>query len=70
MGGKKVMDRSTIEEVVLEQIYQLAGVNPPDRSNQNEFPGYPLAAQPKQAATVFYLVWPLMVILVWWLLRK
>ena len=70
MGGKKVMDRSTIEEVVLEQIYQLAGVSPPDRSNQNEFPGYPLAAQPKRAATVFYFVWPLMVILVWWLLRK
>ena len=70
MGGRKVMDRSTIEEVVLEQIYLLAGINSPDRSAENEFPGYPLAAQPKGAALIFYVIWPTFVILVWWLVRK
>ena len=29
MNGQRMTDRSTIEEVVLEQIYQLAGVKPP-----------------------------------------
>jgi len=70
MGGRKLMDRSTIEEVVLEQIYQLAGVSPPARSDDDAFPGYPLAVQPKWAALTFYLIWPLTVIAVWWLARK
>jgi hypothetical protein len=70
MNGQKIVDRSTIEEVVLDQIYQLAGLKSPERSNQDSFPGYPLAAQPKKAALLFYLVWPLIVILTWWLLRR
>lgn len=70
MSGKKVMDRSTIEEVVLSQIYQLAGVTQPEHAVENEFPGYPLAATPKKAAVIFYLVWPALVILAWWLVRK
>src|SRR5258707_10771376 len=70
MGGRKVMDRSTIEEVVLDQIYQLAGAPTPDRSEANDFPGYPLAVQPRMAALIFYLIWPLTVVLSWWLLRR
>jgi ABC-type transport system involved in multi-copper enzyme maturation permease subunit len=67
LGGQKIVDRSTIEEVVLEQIYQLAGVNAPERSIDDGFPGYPLATQPKRAAAIFYVVWPLLVIVAWWL---
>jgi hypothetical protein len=70
MGGKKLVDRSTIEEVVLDQIYQLASLKIPARSNENSFPGYPLAAQPKKAALIFYFAWPLIVIVVWWRLRR
>jgi ABC-2 type transport system permease protein len=70
LGGQKIVDRSTIEEVVLEQIYKLAGVNAPERSSDDGFPGYPLAAQPKHAAAIFYVVWPLIVIVTWWLARK
>jgi ABC-type transport system involved in multi-copper enzyme maturation permease subunit len=70
LGGQKIVDRSTIEEVVLEQIYKLAGVNAPERSSEDGFPGYPLATQPKHAATVLYFVWPLIVIIMWWLSRK
>jgi ABC-type transport system involved in multi-copper enzyme maturation permease subunit len=70
LGGQKIVDRSTIEEVVLEQIYQLAGVNAPERSIDDGFPGYPLATQPKRAAAIFYVVWPLLVIVAWWLSIK
>jgi len=70
LGGQKIVDRSTIEEVVLEQIYKLAGVNVPERSSDDGFPGYPLATQPKHAAAIFYVVWPLIVIITWWLVRK
>ena len=63
LGGQKIVDRSTIEEVVLEQIYKLAGVSAPQRSDEDTFPGYPLAAQPNYAAAIFYVFWPLLVIL-------
>jgi hypothetical protein len=70
MGGRKIVDRSTIEEVVLDQIYQLAGVSAPERSSEDGFSGYPLAVQPRKAALIFYFVWPLVVILAWWRLHK
>ncbi len=65
LGGQKTMERSTIEEVVLDQIYKLANVDSPSRESENDFPGYPLAAQPKYAAWIFYVAWPLFVILIW-----
>jgi len=70
LGGQKVVERSTIEEVVLDQIYTLSGVAVPDRSADEGFPGYPIAAQPKHAAAIFYFFWPLFVIATWWLLRR
>jgi ABC-type transport system involved in multi-copper enzyme maturation permease subunit len=69
MRGQKIMDRSTIEQVVLEQVYKLAGINPP-ASAENDFPGYPLAARPRWAAWIFYAAWPLLTILGWWLIRR
>lgn len=65
MRGQKLMDRSTIEQVVLEQIYLLAGVTPPASGDANDFSGYPLAAKPKWAAWIFYGAWPLLIILLW-----
>ena len=70
LGGQRVVERSTIEEVVLDQIYKLANVNPPERSTDEGFPGYPLAAQPKHATSVFYILWPLFVACAWWLSRR
>ena len=70
MNGQKLSDRSTIEEVVLEQIYQLAGVKAPEREDDGGFPGYPLAARPKAAAWIFYGLWPLLIIMAWWLSRR
>jgi ABC-type transport system involved in multi-copper enzyme maturation permease subunit len=70
MRGQKLMDRSTIEQVVLEQVYSLAGVTPPQTSETSEFSGYPLAAKPKLAAWIFYVVWPVLTILIWWRSRN
>lgn len=66
MNGQKAMERSTIEEVVLEQIYKLAGVAPPVHAEDNVFSGYPLAAHARGAAWLFYGLWPLVTIILWW----
>jgi ABC-2 type transport system permease protein len=70
MNGQKVMERSTIEEVVLEQIYKLAAINPPLRLEENVFSGYPLAVQSRGASWLFYGLWPLLIAVVWWLVRR
>jgi ABC-type transport system involved in multi-copper enzyme maturation, permease component len=70
MDGRKIVDRSTIEEVVLDQIYQLSAIKSPERSSEDGFPGYPLAVQPKRAALIFYFVWPLAVVIAWWRIRR
>jgi hypothetical protein len=65
LGGQKAVEQSTIEEVVLEQIYKLANVSSPERATDDSYPGYPLAVQPKYASAFFYLFWPLLVIVCW-----
>jgi len=70
LGGKKAVEPSTIEEVVLDQIYALANVKAPDRATDEGFPGYPLATEPKYATAIFYLFWPVLVILGWWRLCR
>jgi ABC-2 type transport system permease protein len=70
MNGQRVMERSTIEEVVLEQIYKLAGVNPPVRSDENVFSGYPLSVSARGASLIFYGLWPLMTIAAWWVRNR
>jgi hypothetical protein len=70
MGGQKIMERSTIEEVVLEQIYKLSGISAPQRSENDTFSGYPLAARSRGAAWIFYAIWPMVVALAWWLVRR
>jgi len=69
MNGQESMERSTIEEVVLDQIYSLSNINATARQDQSDFPGYPLNAQPKYVALLFYLVWPVFVALIWWFVR-
>jgi ABC-2 type transport system permease protein len=69
LGGRKVMNRSTTEPIVVEQLYQLAGITAPANSDEPVFPGYPLAAHPKGAGLVFYALWPLSVISAWGLAR-
>jgi hypothetical protein len=65
--GRKVMNRSTTEPIVLEQLFQLAELPPPPPSTEAVFPGYPLAAHPRYANWLFYCCWPLAVLAAWWL---
>ena len=67
MNGQKVMERSTIEQVVLEQIYKLAALNPPAGPDENVFSGYPLAVRARGASWIFYGLWPLVTIVGWWI---
>jgi hypothetical protein len=61
LGGKRVMSRMTTAEGVLETIYGLAGVPPPAEADA-AFRGHPLAAPPKGAGIVFYVIWPAVVV--------
>jgi ABC-2 type transport system permease protein len=70
LGAQRVMNRSTTEAIVLEQLYELAGLSAPERTEENDFPGYPLAARPTAAAWIFYLIWPLTMAVSWWLMRR
>jgi ABC-type transport system involved in multi-copper enzyme maturation permease subunit len=73
MGGRKVMNRSTTEPIVLEQLYELAELKQPARAqdvDENDFPGYPLPARAKGAPWIFYVIFPVATILAFWLIRK
>lgn len=70
MNGQKIMERSAIEQVVLETIYKLAGVSAPEKSTETAFPGYPLAVRPRAAGWIFYAAWPFIIVLGWWLVRR
>ena len=64
LGVKTAMSRSTTEEIVLDTIYELAGVHAPVRETSS-YPGYPLAKRAAGAGWVFYLLWPLLVVVAW-----
>jgi hypothetical protein len=62
LGSRREMTRSTTAEGMLETIYDLAGIKPPDESDEAIFRGHPLAVPPKGAAAVFYGIWPALVV--------
>jgi hypothetical protein len=70
MNGQRVMERSTIDEVVLEQIYKLAAINPPVRLEESSFSGYPLAVKASGASWIFYGLLPLATIFFWWRVNR
>jgi ABC-type transport system involved in multi-copper enzyme maturation permease subunit len=69
LGPKRVMSRSTTEEIVLDTIYGLAGVRAPARE-PSSYPGYPLAKRASGAELVFYVVWPIVVATIWFVRRR
>jgi hypothetical protein len=60
LGGKRTVGRSTTQDGVLDAIYELAGLQPPQEGEAGHR-GHPLAAQPVAAMPLFYIVWPLAV---------
>lgn len=69
LGGKRTMSRVTTKDGVLESIYEIAGIAPP-AERDDVFRGHPLAVPPKGAATVFYGIWPALVIAGGFLVRR
>jgi ABC-2 type transport system permease protein len=61
LDGRRTMSRGTTAESVLEAIYSVAGLTPPIESDRI-FRGHPLAVPPRRAATVFYGIWPALVV--------
>jgi hypothetical protein len=62
LGSKRAMSRSTTADAVLETIYSLADVQPPQEGAGAIFRGHPLSVPPKRAAAVFYGIWPALVV--------
>ena len=61
LGGKRIIGRATTTDGVLDAIYELAGILPPQEGEVGHR-GHPLAAQPTGAMPLFYVVWPLAVV--------
>jgi hypothetical protein len=70
LGGRREMSRAITGDGVLETIYELAGIKPPSQSDAALFRGHPLAVPPTGAATVFYGVWPALVVASAFLARR
>jgi hypothetical protein len=70
LGGRRTMSRVTTAEGVLESIYSLAGVASPVENEQTTFRGHPLAVPAKGAGTIFYVVWPGLVVVTGILARR
>ena len=69
LGGRRRMSRVTSAEGVLETIYELAGVPPPQESD-DVFRGHPLAVPPRGAAALFYGVWPALIVATGLMVRR
>lgn len=70
LGGKQEVSRIVTAEGVLESIYAVAGVKPPVEDENEIFRGHPLAVPPRHASSVFYVMWPVIVIGGWFRQRR
>jgi hypothetical protein len=70
LAGRRAMSRVTTAEGVLETIYSLARITPPAESEDAIFRGHPLAVPPRGAGTIFYGVWPGLIVVSAILLRR
>jgi hypothetical protein len=70
VGRRRAMTRSTTGPIVLETIYELAGVSAPSAANDPAYPGYPLVLRAGVLPYIFFFLWPALVLLVWWSIRR
>lgn len=70
IGGRRVMSRSTTPAIVLETLYDLAGVRRPADANDPPYPGYPVVIRAAFAPWLLALLWPLAVLAAWLWLRR
>jgi MYXO-CTERM domain-containing protein len=70
LEGRRTMNRTTTVDGVLDSIFELAGVTPQPAPDDQIFRGHPLAVPPKGAATIFYGIWPALVLAGAFFLRR
>jgi hypothetical protein len=72
LNGRTGTSRVTTAEGVLESIYTLAGITLPKEAAEGQpvFRGHPLAAPPSGAAAIFYGLWPGLILLAGFLVRR
>jgi hypothetical protein len=70
LRGRRALQRSTTEPIVLETVYTLAGLTPPTPDEAPAYPGYPLRASARGAGWLLYGGWPLGVALLWLRARR
>jgi hypothetical protein len=69
LGRERAMIQSTTEPIVLEELYQLAQLSPPEPVDEAVYPGYPLAVRPAGAGWIFYGLLPVVICVSWILIR-
>jgi ABC-type transport system involved in multi-copper enzyme maturation permease subunit len=62
LGGRRAQNRLTSSDGVLDTIYSLADVAPPAETDEDVFRGHPLAVPPRRAGTIFYGIWPALIL--------
>jgi len=70
IAGKRVMLKSAIEPVVLQTIYGLAGIRATPASESESYRGYPLRTGAPMAWLVFFVLWPAIVLTVFWRVKR
>jgi hypothetical protein len=61
VGNRRAMTHSATPAIVLETIYQVAGI-PPPAGTESSYPGYPLVRAPGGIAGWFFVAWPLLLL--------
>jgi hypothetical protein len=62
VGGRKAATRAITEDAVLGTIYALAEATPLAGAEDAIFRGHPLATEPRGAALIFYVLWPVLIV--------
>lgn len=70
MSGKRVMLKSAIEPIVLQTIYDLAGVKAAPAVESENYPGYSLQTDAPMAWVLFFVIIPVIILTSFWRLRK
>jgi ABC-2 type transport system permease protein len=71
LRGRSDTTRSVTAPIILEIIYQLAGMPArPAADQMSSYSGYPLARTPSDISIMFFIAWPLAVIVVWWTVTR
>lgn len=70
LGGHRVMERSTIDNIVVETVLRLAGKDLPTTGGDSTYYGYSMNSRPRYGAFLFFLAWPVFITTILWRVRR